>query len=82
MQLLIIQEQNPKDHPYYAQFVLLLNAEGRLVQNTSGKFDSPEFTFNIALQTIDLALENLQLQQIIRIAELFSLYQNKLTKHK
>lgn len=82
MEQMIISNQDPRDHPYYAQFVILLNAQGQLIQNTSGKFDAPEFNLTLDLKTIDLALENLQLQQIIRIAELFSLFQNKLTKVK
>ncbi|CAD8058857.1 unnamed protein product [Paramecium sonneborni] len=82
MEEMIINTSDPKSHPKYGQFVLLLNAQGRLYQNTSGKFDSPEFCLSVELSAIDIALENLQLQQIIRMAELFSLYQNRLNQQK
>ncbi|CAD8141116.1 unnamed protein product [Paramecium pentaurelia] len=79
---LVISQEDPKDHPRFSQFMLLLNASGRFYQNTSGKFDSPEFSFSLELNTIDLAIENSQLQQVIRMAELFSLYQSRLNKQK
>jgi hypothetical protein len=73
-----IEGVDPKQHEYYSQYVLLLNLESRLYQNRKGDFDKPEFTFDFELKTINLTLENLQLQQIIKLAELLTLFQSKL----
>jgi len=52
----------------------------RLTQERPGRFDRPEYLVCLDLQSIDIKLHKLQMQQVIHLAEFVTSFQYQLEK--
>lgn len=60
--------------------IISLSANMRLTQERPGRFDRPEYLVCLDLQSIDIKLHKLQMQQVIQLAEFVASFQHQLEK--